>query len=310
MTRGTGRAGRPLNKAAIPIVARLTALQAAAQIAPGGARVIAVASDPSPIVALLREVNETILGRALRFESSSGASLTLEVAGRRALRLTEAVGLAGAERCLAAGALEDEHKDELIKLLQALAAPRCELRVTSQPLGPAGEGVNVGLPVALLADLLLIDLNAVPGMAPPAPEPEAEPVRGGRGPKVIPLPRTAAERKAPPAATCDLAALARAMGPGLVAWLVSGGVSDGVTEGPEEMVAHLQGFLEEEAEAVGRQLDLMSNQPGSTVCSLLGATLVDGHSILCARSGEGLLLGVVEGDATQALLSAWAAAKA
>lgn len=308
MTRGIGRAGRPLNKTAIPIVARLTALQAAAQVAPGGARVIASVSDPSPITALLREVNETILGRSLRFESSGGASLTLEVAGRRALRLTEANGLPDAEACLAAGVLEDENKDELIKLFQALAVPRSELRVTSLPIGQAGELVSVGLPVALLADLLLIELNGVPGEAPSEPEPEvARPVRSLRA---VATPKPVVEEKAAPGATRDLAGLARAMGPALMAWLVKGGADDGTTEGPDEMVSHLQGFLEDEAEAVVRQLDLVSNEAGGAICMVLGATLVEGHSVLCARSGEGLMLGVVEGDATQALLAAWASAKA
>lgn len=308
MTRGIGRAGSPLNKAAIPIVARLTALQAAAQVAPGGARVIAAVSDPSPIAALLREMNETILGRSLRFESGGGASLTLEVAGRRALRLTDASGLPGAEACLAAGVLEDENKDELIKLFQALAVPRSELRVTSLPMGQAGELVSVGLPVALLADLLLIELNGVPGEAPSEPEPEvARPVRSLRA---VAAPTPVVEEQAVPGATRDLAGLARAMAPALMAWLVKGGPDDGATEGPEEMVSHLQGYLEDEAETVIRQLDLVSNQPGGAICMVLGATLVEGHSVLCARSGEGLLLGVIEGDATQALLAAWAAAKA
>lgn len=298
-----------MNKATVPIVARLTALQASAQVAPGGSRVIAGNSDPNPMAALLREVNETILGRTLRFESSHGSSLTLEVAGRRILRLTEVNGLSGAEGCLAASALEDEQKDDLIKLMQALATPRTELRVISMPAAPAGIGVSVGLPVALLADLLLIDLNVAPADVMP-PEPTADPA-------LVEAPETpgpALEAVAPtalgPRTTRSLGRLARGMGPSLMAWLVQGGEDDGAREGPDEMVSHLLGFLEDESEPVLRQLDLLSNLPGSAVCTVLGATLVDGHSVLCARSGEGLLLGVVEGDATQALLAAWAEAKA
>lgn len=297
-----------MNKATVPIVARLTALQASAQIAPGGGRVIAAISDPNPMAALLREVNETILGRTLRFESSHGSSLSLEVAGRRVLRLTEANGLSGAETCLAAPALEDEQKDDLIKLMQALASPRTELRVTSLPAAPAGSGVSVGLPVALLADLLLIDLNVAPADdAPAEPVAEAAPAETPEPPE--PAVEAAAPSAAGPRATHSLSGLARGMGPSLMAWLVQGGEDDGASEGPEEMVSHLKGFLEDETDSVLRQLDLLSNQPGSAVCTVLGATLVEGHSVLCARSGEGLLLGVVEGDATQALLAAWAEAK-
>ena len=41
----------------------------------------------------------------------------------------------------------------------------------------------------------------------------------------------------------------------------------------------------------------------------LGATLVDGHSIICARADSGVLLGVIEGDASQSLLKAWNAVR-
>ncbi|MCX7287189.1 MAG: hypothetical protein NTW20_06410 [Rhodobacterales bacterium] len=148
------RADKALNKGTVPIVARLKALQRPAHVAPGGARVIADFSDPNPMIALMREMNETILARSVRVESSSGMGLTLEVAGRRVLRLTEATGVSGAEACLAVPALEDEQKDDLIKVMQAVAAPRHELRVTTFPSNETGEGVSVGLPVALLADLL------------------------------------------------------------------------------------------------------------------------------------------------------------
>lgn len=300
-----------MNKATVPIVTRLAALQAKAVVSAGGARVIAALGDPSPMTALLREVNETILGRSLRFESSGGSSLTVEVAGRRVLRLTEANGLENADACLAAEALEDEHKDELIRLMQAVAAPRQELRVTSFASSQSNDGLSVGLPVALLADLLLIDLNDTPKEERPEPAPRVA------RPRVVPLTDRPISRPAPGSigqpeavqatAGRSLEKLARAMGPALTAWLIRGGEADGASEGPEEMVSHLKGFLEDEAEAVLRQLDLVSNQPGGDVCGVFGATLIEGHSVLCARSGAGLLLGVIEGDATTALLSAWAA---
>jgi hypothetical protein len=76
-----------LNKATIPIIARLQSLETPAHIVGGSARLIADTSNPSPLTMLLREVNETILGRALRFETSGGTSLTLEAAGRRVRHL-------------------------------------------------------------------------------------------------------------------------------------------------------------------------------------------------------------------------------
>lgn len=302
--RGTGQS---LNKGTLPIVARLKALQDPSHIAPGGGRVIAGLHDASPLTALLREANETIMARSLRFESGNGTSVTLDVAGRRFLRLAEAQGVGGAEACIAAPALEDDLKDDLIKVLQAVAAPRSELRVTSLPMTRETEGMSVGLPVALVADLLLIELNDSPEAAAPAPEP----LREARRPRPVavsvvpdPAPEPAPEVSSPPAGL--LGRLAQGMGPALMAWLIVGSEEDGLTEGPEEMVSHLKGFLADEGEAVLRQLDLVSNHPGAPTCLVLGATLVEGHSVLCARAGDAILLGVIEGDGTQTLLQAWA----
>lgn len=312
-----------MNRGTLPIIARLQALQTSARLAPGGARVLAAIQNANPLAALLCEVNETVLGRTLTFESSGGSSLTLEVSGRRVLRVTAANGLPGAEGCLAAEALEDEHKDNLIKLLQGVAAPRHELRVRALPMTREVDGVSVGLPVALLADLLLVDLNALDGAnqsgpAPdlPAPEMEAEPA-----PEPTPEPEPAPEPEpevAIPAAPEQpvsafvaggpfLGGFAQAVGPALMAWLIVGGEEDGTTDGPEEMVSHLQGFLADEAESLTQQLDLVSTDADSPVCIVLGAALVEGHSILCARKGEGILLGVIEGDATRTVLQAWTA---
>jgi hypothetical protein len=263
--------------------------------------VIADARNPSPLTELLREVNETIMGRALRFESSRGASLTLEAAGRRVLRLTDASGVPGAESCLAAEVLDDELKDDLIKLMQALTAPGHELRVVISARGVAGEGVSVGLPVALLADLLLIELNdpaAAAGpeeMAMPDPEPSA----------MVPEPAATAAT----GASRSLARFAHALGPTLMAWVIRGGDADGSTDGPEEMVGHLQGFLDDEADALQRQLDLVSGRPGSPACMVLGAVLIEGQGVLCARSADAILLGLWEGSPAQSLLLAWAEAK-
>lgn len=280
-----------MNKGTQPIVARLHSLQAAARFAPGGARVISETGERNALAQLLRAANETVLGRSLQFDSAAGPSLTLDVAGRRVLRLTAAHGLPGAELCLGIEVLEDEHKDTLIKLLQGVAVPRQELRVTSGPIGRGGEEVSVGLPVALLADLLLIELNPV---GPEEPEPVEE----------VHAPIAPVEQPEHPQTGGHLGRFARNLGPSLIAWLITGGPDDGQSDGPEEMVSHLQGFLDDEIEALGRQLDLISTAPGP-VSIMLGATLIEGHSIVCARADGGFLLGVIEGDGTAILLSAW-----
>ncbi len=336
-----------MNKAALPIFARLQALQTPAHVAPGGARVIAPVSDGNPLAALLCEVNETVLGRTLAFESGGGFGLTLEVSGRRVLRVVAAKELPDADSCLAAEALEDEHKDNLIKLLQAVAAPGHELRVWALPMTRDADGVSVGLPVALLADLLLVDLNPHalgapinPVATPRATRPRVA-LRTGEAPPpsspfterpVTELPRLSARLgvTAQPKVqtTVDLALSAAAdaraatvatdapflrgfagdIGPNLMAWLIVGGQGDGATDGPEEMVSHLAGFLDDEGSALAAQLDQVSTDPEKPVCIVLGASLVEGHSILCARKGPGILLGVIDGDATQTVLRAWISA--
>lgn len=318
-----------MNKGALPIISRLHALQTAASLVQDGARVIAANVGHNPLAAMLCEINETVLGRTLTFESSAGPSLSLEVSGRRILRVTAANGLPEAESLLATEALEDEHKDSLIKLLHAAAAPRHELRVRALPMTREVNGVSVGLPVALLADLLLVDLNRLDGSAPPEPMAEADatevpaaPLRlsavvTGDGPKPEPEPEI--EAPAPIAVDAPalaepavggpfLGAFARAFGAELVAWLIVGGEEDGATDGPDEMVSHLQGFLADEGDALNQQLDSVSTGPENPVSIMLGATLVEGHSILCARMGSGILLGVIEGDAAKTVLRAWASA--
>lgn len=280
-----------MNKGTVPIIARLHSLQAPVRVMSGGARVIAEAGDRNPVAHLLREANETMLARSLEFRSSAGPSLTLDVAGRRVLRLTASHGLPGAEACLGAEVLEDEHKDDLIKLLQAVAAPRQELRVVTGPVSREGSEVSVGLPVALLADLMLIDLN-VTGPDDDVPE-EVEEVSEPREVPAVHL------------SGAGIDDFASAIGPPLIAWLIRRGDGETTSDGPEDMVSHLQAFLEDESEAVVRQLDLVSAAPGDPACLMLGVTLIDGHGILCARLEDSLLLGVIEGDGTQAVLTAW-----
>ena len=325
-----------MNKAVVPILSRLRALQVDGRHVGGGARVIAAITDPAPLAAVMRELNETMLSRSLTFESSAGVQLTLEVSGRRVLRMTAANGVPGAEACLAAETLEDEHKDDLLKHLQGLAAAKSEIRVFSTPLGRGGDGVSVGLPVALLADLLLVDLNPMDDGA-PAPEPvQLQMVVGGRSirtvrsvqitpseppmveppvvdppvaepPMADPDPLVKAEKhRAGTPSQAGLAGFARSLGPLLMAWIAVGEGAGDDADGPEEMVSHLRGFLDDEADALQRQLDLVASED-EPACLMLGASLIEGNGVLCARRADALLLALVDGPAANAALRAWAA---
>ena len=283
-----------MNKALLPILSRLHSLQGASRMSPEGDRIIASRSDPNPITVILREINETILARNLRFTSESGIVLALEVSGRRILRVSAAEGLPGAEDCLAAPALDDEHKDDFLKLLHALAAPRQEIRVRSAPAGDSPEGISVGFPVALIADLLLVELN---GLESEVASDAASDTAQAPAPSV-----------APATAGSLLGRFALGNGSVLMAWLISGGEEDGRVEGPDEMVDHLKAFLDDEVAALGAQLDRLAIGAGQPICIALGAKLSEGHSIICARAEGALLLGLAEGDCTRTLLQAWSAA--
>jgi hypothetical protein len=297
-----------VNRGTLPIVSRLQSLRTPARFAAGGGRVIASARDRNPLTQLLRTANETVLGRSLQFDSASGSRLTFEVAGRRVLRLAAVEGLDGADDCLAAEALDDEHKDQLIKLMQALAIPGYELSVTSGAMIRGGATVSVGLPVALLADLLLLDLNEIASDDSLMPEARQTFVEAPVVPDATPLAEPVA-RETPVPTDVRLGLFASGIGPVLMAWLIVGGEDDGTSNGPEEMVAHLQGFLGDEAQALSHQLDLVLDAKGGPICIVLGATLVEGHSVICARSGGGMLLGLIDGDGTQLMLKAWNAAR-
>lgn len=281
-----------MNGALLPILSRLHSLQVLSRPGRDGSRLVASRTDPNPITVILREINETILGRTLHFLSETGAALSVEVSGRRILRLVQVKGLPGAEACLAASALDQEHKDDLVRLLQAFAAPRQEVRVATAASGQASNSVSVGLPVALLAELLQAELNGL----------DAELVSDA------PLARPSLRSEPMPSAQRTgslLARFARANGAVLMAWLIAGGEEDGASEGLDEMVDHLKAFLADERQDLGAQLDRIGLSPDEPVCLALGTSLARGHSIICARSQGGLLLGLAEGDCTQTLLSAW-----
>lgn len=284
-----------MNRALLPILARLHSLQVVSRVGPDGARIVASRTDPNPITVLLREINETVLGRALHFVSESGTRLSIEASGRRILRITDAFGLAEAESCLAAPAVDDDLKDALIKLLQTFAAPRQEIRVTSAPISQNPAGVSVGLPVALIADLLLVELNGL----------DAELSSDDAPTSVGPVPVRPPE---PSFEGSGVRRFVHANEAVLMAWLVVGGVDDGQAGGPEEMLDHLRAFLADEISDLGVQLDRLSSVPGGPICIALGASLLDGHSILCARFDGGILLGLAEGDCTLTLLPAWSSA--
>ena len=273
----------------LSLESRLRALQAVSLFAAGGRRILAAGSGLGPLAALLREVNETILARSLQFEGGDGAMLALDVAGRRVLRVTAAKDVPGAEALLAVPVLSDNHKDDLCRLLQGFCALSPDLQIAAAPVSRSAEGMTVGLPVSRLAEALGVDLNL------DEPEPEAEAAA------LMDVPGGFFER------------FTAQMGAGLMAWILrrdaAADPAGDTQAGPEEMVEHLQSFLDDELEAVLAQLDRVARTPGDPVCAVVSADLTQGHSLLCLRAEGAVLVGVISGEAAGSVLQAWNAAR-
>lgn len=282
---------KPLPNMKLPLESRLRALQAESRFASGARRILSGGPEAKPLTALLCEVNETILARNLHIETGNGASLAMDVAGRRILRITSATGVEGSEPCMTAPVLEDAHRDELCRLLQRFCQTSPELQVVTGPMTRDGEGMTVGVPVSRLAEHLSIDLN--PAEAEQSNAMEPEPQSDGSG--------------------GFLAKFSVQTGARLIAWLIhSDNDADqtGIMQaGPEDMVLHLRGFLDDERPALMAQLDRVTRGPDQPVCIVLGADLQQGHSLLCVRANGGLLLGVISGEAAGSVLQAWNAAR-
>ncbi len=264
-----------MNSKKLSTTSRLHALQTSSRFSPGGQRILVAAGGGNPLNALLLEIDETLLARTLHFENEGGASLDLEVAGRRILRLAAATGVVGADSCLSVPALDESHLDDLRRIVEAFAAPGRGLRVVTTPFDRLGDSVSVGLPVARLADALAIDLTA-----------------------------TAADQT-----DGFLQRMIGHIGDGLVAWTIRQANTDDRSAGPEEMITPLRNFLDEDFETLNAQLDRLSPAPADPVCTVLGADLVGSHNLLCVREDGAVLIGVMDGDSTSPVLAAWNAAR-
>jgi len=119
-------------------------------------------SDPDPralSAALLRDIDETILPRHVRVSANSGRSFTLDIAGRRLLRLV-----------VPGHSAPVGHPDDPVALAQAIAADlqravahATELTLQTYRMDSAQDRSDVGCSAKGLADAMGLDLGTIAG---------------------------------------------------------------------------------------------------------------------------------------------------
>lgn len=143
---------------------KLAALGATDDLYADGARVISQGGTPSPLAAVLRAVDETVLDRILVFAAGE-TTVSIIASGRRLRGLSEVTPAYDAATSLIGETISREDPstlDNSFALLSDLLDAADPLTVRSMPATRFGSGGERGVPAADLAKLWQIDLNAAP----------------------------------------------------------------------------------------------------------------------------------------------------
>ncbi|WP_296422864.1 hypothetical protein [Yoonia sp.] len=146
------------------IASKLAGLSAEGGVFTDGQRVISQAGAPPALVAILREIDDTVLERTLVFNIGKTA-LSLVVAGRRLRGLAAMTGdIPGMDDVVGQGL---SHEDpEILRAAGAIMTQICKgdqtLTVRSTPVRPIGTSSEVGVSVSVLATHWQVDLDAKP----------------------------------------------------------------------------------------------------------------------------------------------------
>ena len=135
--------------------------------APDGARIISQGGAPPAMVAILREVDDTVLERTLVF-GLGDVVVSAVVAGRRLRGIVEVAGNAPGMDAVIGRVLTREEPDILKKagkLLTALSEDVSPVTVRSTAVRPLGSSAEAGLSATGLATEWDVDMDARP--APP-----------------------------------------------------------------------------------------------------------------------------------------------
>ncbi|MGB3147871.1 MAG: hypothetical protein WBA91_08965 [Paracoccaceae bacterium] len=147
----------------LEIARKLAALGGERAIFRDGLRLISNGLVPPPLVAILEEIDNTVLRRRLTFHIADRA-LSLIVAGRRAISFAPQPAEAGdAVDAQPLSGEDTEGFEAFVALLQGFAAKGEALSVESEPLADPGAGrAEFGVSVTRLAEALQIDLDTGP----------------------------------------------------------------------------------------------------------------------------------------------------
>ncbi|PRY75294.1 hypothetical protein CLV80_113104 [Yoonia maritima] len=146
------------------IANKLAALLSEDEIYVGRARIISQSGAPTPLAALLNEIDATVLERTLVF-SIDDVNVSMIVAGRRLRGLVDVSGnLPEAESVI--GKVLSRDEPETLQaagdLMMLLCASASQVTVRSLPSQPFGTSAEAGISAAGLAKLWHIDLDAKP----------------------------------------------------------------------------------------------------------------------------------------------------
>ena len=141
---------------------KLAALISKGDVFDAGARVISQGGSPSPMAAILAEIDDTILERDLEFKSGSNTANVI-VAGRRLRGIYALTPSTGNE---AIGETISREEPETVQttftLLSDFFANADKLTVRSLPPEPFGKGGERGISARGLAELWQVEMDEAP----------------------------------------------------------------------------------------------------------------------------------------------------
>lgn len=129
-----------------------------------GARVISRGGNPTPLMAVLQEIDDTVLERTLMF-AFGDVVISLSVAGRRLRGVVEIKGKVAGGPVLVGKLLSSEDEKttkSLGNILQKLSKTIAFVTVKSAPPQSIGGNTDAGLPASQLADVWNVDLDEEP----------------------------------------------------------------------------------------------------------------------------------------------------
>ena len=271
-------------KLAQKLLPRLDAMQTPSRFDSNGARIIS-AMPQDNVVRLLTEINETVLARSLQFATGTGAKLSMDVAGRRVLRIsdiTDSNGNSAPDAIVGKELSQEDTENGFLSVIRDLAEGAESITVSAAALEKAGDGGAGGLSVSHIAELMSVDLHgqtAAPVSTPPISAPAP-------GPTSV--------------ASQFLAHLT-----GARAWFIAKGADTGASFGDPAIVDVLRQSAENGAKGIMAQLDQLGPGAGEPICAVIGNLSQEGTSIICLRTEDQLALAVIPANLLGSVVSAW-----